>query len=202
MADVTDKGAAAALYMALCCTLIRTFAQGYPAQPELVLGAVNCRILADTSANQFVTVFYGILDPVTGSLTYSNAGHNPPFLLCGHPDGDNGNDADDPVEVHELENTGPPLGLSMFKDFDWEQRTIQLGAGDVLVLYSDGVTEAQDRHEELFEEERLVQVVRANMGQSAQAIQEALIGGVHAFVGEAPQSDDITLMVLVRGALN
>jgi serine phosphatase RsbU (regulator of sigma subunit) len=202
VADVTDKGMGAALYMALSRTVIRTYAGEQDSQPEQVLGAAHRRILADTDTNQFVTVFYGILDPVTGSLTYSNAGHNPPYLLCGHPDDDNGNGADEPVEVHELENTGPPLGLSMFKDFDWEQRTIQLGAGDVLVLYSDGVTEAQDLQEELFEEERLVELARANMGRPAQAIQEALISGVHAFVGEAPQSDDITLMVLVRGALN
>lgn len=201
VADVTDKGMGAALYMALSRTVIRTYAGEQDSEPKRVLGAAHRRILADTDTNQFVTVFYGILDPVTGSLTYSNAGHNPPYLLCGHPDGDNGNDADDPVEVHELENTGPPLGLRMFKDYDWEQRTIQLGAGDVLVLYSDGVTEAQDLQEELFEEERLVELARANMGRSAQAIQEALISGVHEFVGKAPQSDDITLMVLVRGAL-
>jgi sigma-B regulation protein RsbU (phosphoserine phosphatase) len=75
----------------------------------------------------------------------------------------------------------------------------QIAPGDALVLYTDGITEAQDAQEELFEEERLMGVVQANLGRSAQAIQHALVTGVHEFVGDAPQADDLTLMVLVRG---
>jgi sigma-B regulation protein RsbU (phosphoserine phosphatase) len=198
VADVTDKGMGAALYMALSCTIIRTFAGEYHAQPQKVLGAAHRRILADTDTSQFVTVFYGILDPATGTLTYSNAGHNPPYLLGGRQDSVSGGDAEPTVTVQELTNTGPPLGLRMFQDLTWEQNSVQVGAGDVLVLYSDGVTEAQDVSEELFEEERLLRVLHANVGYSAQRIQDALIGEVHGFVGQAPQSDDITVMVLVR----
>jgi sigma-B regulation protein RsbU (phosphoserine phosphatase) len=102
------------------------------------------------------------------------------------------------VVIQELANTGPPLGLRMFDNITWEQGSVQVGAGEVLVLYSDGVTEAQDVSYELFDEERLLRVLQDNVGYSAQRIQDALIGEVHGFVGQAPQSDDITVMVLVR----
>ena len=201
VADVTDKGVGAALYMALSRTLIRTYAVEYDTRPDLAFSAAHSRILADTNTSQFVTVFYGVLDPAAGTLTYSNAGHNPPYLLSACPEGANLNGADTPVSVQELINTGPPLGLRLLKDGAWEQKTVQFDPGDVLVLYSDGVTEAQDAQEELFEEERLLEVVRANIARSAQVIQDTLIAEVHEFVGDAPQFDDITLMVLVRGPM-
>jgi sigma-B regulation protein RsbU (phosphoserine phosphatase) len=190
VADVTDKGTAAALYMALSLTLIRTYVLGHDAGPDLVFSAAHRRILEDTNTGQFVTVFYGVLNPATGTLTYSNAGHNPPYLLS----------ASSRAAVRELENTGPPLGLRMFKDLTWERRDVQLAPGDVLVLYTDGITEAQDHQEELFDEERLLEVIQANLGRSAQDIQDAILEEVHDFVGEAPQFDDITLMVVVRDA--
>jgi sigma-B regulation protein RsbU (phosphoserine phosphatase) len=190
VADVTDKGTAAALYMALSLTLIRTYVLGHDVGPDLVFSAAHRRILEDTNTGQFVTVFYGVLNPATGTLTYSNAGHNPPYLLS----------ASSRAAVRELENTGPPLGLRMFKDLTWERRDVQLAPGDVLVLYTDGITEAQDHQEELFDEERLLEVIQANLGRSAQDIQDAILEEVHDFVGEAPQFDDITLMVVVRDA--
>jgi sigma-B regulation protein RsbU (phosphoserine phosphatase) len=188
VADVTDKGTGAALYMALSRTLLRTYAVEYPAQPELALGATHRRILEDTNTKQFVTVFFGVLDPTTGTLTYGNAGHNPPYLFSANAD----------VAFQELDNTGPPLGLRMFKDVTWEQRTVQLAPGDLLILYSDGVTEAQDAQEEFFDEERLLEVGRASLGRPAQEVRDVILGEVDRFVGDAPQVDDITLMVLVR----
>jgi sigma-B regulation protein RsbU (phosphoserine phosphatase) len=86
----------------------------------------------------------------------------------------------------------------MFKEITWEQNTVQLWPGDVLVLYSDGITEAEDSQADFFDEERLLEVVQANLGRSADGIQDAIIQNVRDFVGPAPQSDDMTLMVLVR----
>ncbi len=190
--DVTDKGAGAALYMALSCTLIRTFAQQYPAEPELVLSAVNRRLLKDCSANQFVTVFYGILDPITGTLVYCNAGHCPALHFR----------AEDDKDVHELVRTGIPLGI--FEDRTWGRETVRLDPGDVLVLYTDGISEAHCETRTLFGEERLLNSVRATLSAagsqrpSAQEIQDGILADVHRFAGSAPRSDDIALTVLIR----
>jgi serine phosphatase RsbU (regulator of sigma subunit) len=186
VADVADKGMGAALYMALSRTLIRTYADEYDTQPELVLQAVNRRILRDTQADLFVTVFYGILDPASGTLSYSNAGHNPPYVLS----------AGDGSSIQALVRTGIPLGI--FEDIPWERGDVQLAPGDVLVLYSDGIPEAQDRQGSFFGEERLLEIVQASRGCSALDVREALLAQVRQFVGDAPQYDDITLMVLVR----
>jgi sigma-B regulation protein RsbU (phosphoserine phosphatase) len=188
VADVTDKGTAAALFMALSRTLIRTYAIEHDTQPEVALRDAHRRILADAYTTQFVTVFYGVLDPASGTLTYANAGHNPPYLFS----------AQNGAKIQELDNTGPPLGLRMFKDVAWERKTVQLAPGDVLVLYSDGITEAEDPGEEFFEEERLIEVAQANLGRPAQGIQGAILKEVHDFIDDAPQSDDITLVILVR----
>jgi len=186
VADVADKGMGAALYMALSRTLIRTYAVEYHARPDFVLQVANGRILADTQAGLFVTVFYGVLDPTTGTLTYCNAGHNPPYLLG----------AQNSDEVHALRRTGMPLGI--VEDATWEQESVQLVPGDVLVLYTDGVTEAQDAREVFFGKERLLEVIQSNLGQSAQDVQDALIAEIHEFVGDTPQFDDITLMTVMR----
>ncbi len=173
--------------MALSLTLLSTYAVEYDTQPELALSAANRRILADTRAGLFVTVFYGVLDPSSGELTYCNAGHNPPYLFSGR----NGN------AVQELDRTGLPLGI--LEDGTWQQGTAHLAPGDVLLMYTDGITEAQDGEESFFDEDRLLEIVRGGLGRSAQDIQDGLIAQVDAFVGDAPQSDDITLMVVVRG---
>jgi sigma-B regulation protein RsbU (phosphoserine phosphatase) len=192
IADVSDKGAGAALYMALSCTLIRTYAPQYPAQPELVLGAVNRRILADTSASEFVTVFYGILDLATGTLLYSNAGHWPAFRFHARNEGD----------TQELTATGIPLGI--LKDRAWRQEALQIDPGDLLVLYTDGITEAHNEQAVLFGQERLLESVRASLRARgtqppvAQEIHDAILADVHRFAGNAPRSDDMALAILLR----
>ncbi len=186
VADVADKGLGAALYMALSRTLIRTYAVQHDTHPDRALAAANQRILEDTYTSLFVTVFYAILDPVSGTLSYCNAGHNPGYLLSGHNGG----------SVRTLPHTGIPLGL--FADKPWTRRTIQLAAGETLVLYTDGITEAQDEAQAMFGEERLIQATLANAGCPAHDIQEALLENVRTFVGSAPQHDDMTLLVLVR----
>lgn len=188
IADVADKGAGAALYMALSWTLIRTYAAEYPTQPELVLGVANRRIMMDTHTSMFVTVFYGILDPVVGTFTYGNAGHAPPYLLSAQSGG----------AIQTLRRTGLPLGI--LEDAAWEQGTVQFAPGDALVLYTDGITDAEDGEGAFFGQERLLEVAEANRGQSAQDVQAALLAEVHKFVGDVPQFDDIALMVVVRSS--
>jgi len=187
IADVADKGMAAALYMALSCTLIRTYAATYDTQPEVVLSAANHRILSDAAhAGLFVTVFYGILDSVTGTLSYCNAGHNPPYVLRSRQR----------EQPQELLRTGIPLGI--FESGTWEQEVVRLLPGDMLLLYTDGITEAENDAGVFFGEERLLTAAQAKLGCSAKDIQEAIIEVLEEFVGDQPQSDDITLMVLTR----
>jgi sigma-B regulation protein RsbU (phosphoserine phosphatase) len=188
IADVVDKGAGAALFMALSWILIRTHATQYPAKPEQVLSAVNRCILENADTGQFVTVFYGILDPATGRLRYSNAGHCPALLFSIQGGG----------TLQTLGQTGTILGI--IEDATWYQKVVQLAPDDVLVLYTDGVTEAQNAQGAFFGEERLLEATRANLRQTAQDIQEAVLAEVEAFSGNAPQSDDIALMILTRGS--
>jgi len=192
VADVSDKGAGAALYMTSGRTLMRTYAEEFPDHPEQVITAANRRLLLDTRAGLFITIFYAVLDPKTGQLTYCNAGHNPPILFR----------APGKAEMESLSRTGMAMGV--LEEASWEQGAIQIDPGDVLVLYTDGIVEAIDAQGDFFEEQRLVQAVQTSLSgelseeRSAAAIQGDLLRQVEHFVGEAPQSDDRTLMVLVR----
>ncbi|MCP4428592.1 MAG: SpoIIE family protein phosphatase [Chloroflexi bacterium] len=181
VADVADKGTGAALYMALSRTLIRTYAMQCPDAPEEALRLANERILADTESDQFVTVFYGVIDPAQGSLTYANAGHNPAYLLNGAE------------SAQELTRTGIPLG--MFEGMDWKRETAVLQPGSALIMYSDGVTEAQNHEQAEFGEERLLAVLQ---GETAEGMETAVLSALHNFVGDAPQFDDVTLVIAVR----
>jgi sigma-B regulation protein RsbU (phosphoserine phosphatase) len=134
----------------------------------------------------FVTVFYGVLDPTTGTLAYCNAGHSPPVLLDGRGTG----------AVRTLARTGMALGV--LEEETWEQGVVRMESGDALVLYTDGVTEAQNADGALFSEDRLIPVVRDALGHPARQCEAAVLDALRRFVGPAPQSDDITLMVLVR----
>ena len=186
VADVVDKGVGAALYMALSWALIRAYTAEYPAQPELVLSAVNRRILADTSGDQFLTAFYGVVDPGTGNLIYCNAGHYPPYIL-----GRNNGRAS-----RLLPRTGMLLGVE--PEEKWSQASDQLAPGDVLVLYTDGILDAEDTAGGFFGKERLLSTLQANLDRSAQEIQKALMDAVAEFTHGAVQSDDIALVVAVR----
>jgi sigma-B regulation protein RsbU (phosphoserine phosphatase) len=190
VADVAGKGAAASLIMAMACSLIRIYAVLHAGQPELALAACNGRILANTRSALFVTAFYGVLDPASGTLNYCNAGHNPPYLL--RPRGEDGEGA----SVEQLMPTA--LALGIVEETEWEAGTVHLAPGDALLVYTDGVTEAQASGGEFFGDERLHELARENAGCSAQEIQDAVLVAVHGFVGEAPRSDDVTLLVLAR----
>lgn len=185
IADVADKGAGAALFMALSRTLIRAGADRHPEQPELALGEANRHILADTHTGLFVTAFYGLLDPAAGTLTYCNAGQHPPYLLRAAGAGET------------LDRTGLPLGI--LEEERWEQRRITLAPGDMLLLYSDGVSDATTSDGSRYGRPRLLRTATSHLGQTAEEVLQAVLDDVHAFVGSAPQLDDVTLMVLARG---
>lgn len=184
IADVADKGTAAALYMALSRTLIRTYALQYLRRPDYVLKAANRRILMDTDTDHFVTIFYGVLDPVGEILTYANAGHNPPYLLNAHNHG----------VTRCLLRTGMPLGI--FEGPTWEQKEVQITAEDLLILYTDGVTDAENESGNFYGTERLLKSIERHRTLPADELHARLLDEVQEFSGKAPQFDDITLMVL------
>ena len=185
VADVADKGVGAALYMALSRTLIRVFAYDHCDDPAQALTAANQRILSDTNSDLFVTVLYIVLDPENGQLTYCNAGHPPPYILSTNA-----------VSPQALTLTGLPLGI--FDDVSWELGSACMQQGDVLVLYTDGVTEAEDEMANFFGERRLQAIARKFIKRSAAIIESKILTTIYDFMGEAPQHDDITLMIVAR----
>jgi serine phosphatase RsbU (regulator of sigma subunit) len=186
MADVVDKGMGAALLMTLSRTLIRTYAGDSPDKPERLMSIVNQRIMADLGAGLFVTLFYGVLDPGTGQLLYCNAGHPPPYLA---------NPGEGP-DVEALNQTGIPLGIT--EEATWMPARAQLLPGSLLVLYTDGVMDAQNSRGEFFGQDNLLKIVREQKDRTAREVRDALVSAVYTFAGSEPQVDDITLMVLLR----
>lgn len=185
VADVADKGMPAALYMALARTLIRAYAAEHVGDPAGCLLAANDRIVTDTHSDLFVTVFYGVLDPADGTLAFCNAGHNPPYLCRGEGQ---------PIEP--LTNTGMALGV--LAGVPLESKQVTLAPGDGLVLYTDGVTEAHNAALEQFGSERLLAYLAGVDGGRAGSVHEGIQARVAGFVGDAPQFDDLTLMVVSR----
>lgn len=187
IADVGDKGAGAALYMAMSRTLIRTYAGENHLNPEQVLSQVNRRILTDTQQGIFLTVVFGILDPAQGTFSYVNAGHNPPFLL---------QKSKDEVTITPLEKTGTLVGI--FQESTWKQETIELKPGEVLVLYTDGITEAQNEEGEFYGLERFFETLEIGFSTQADEYRNCILEGVQAFTGSSPRLDDVTLIVISR----
>lgn len=186
IADVVDKGVGAALYMAMSCALLRAYTGEHPDNTDLACQAVNARLLEYATADQFVTLFLGVLDPQSGALVYSNAGHNPPILLR----------AAEPEQVTLLRNTGMPLGVE--ESALWPARQVQMAPGDLLVMYTDGVTDAEDVDGAWYELDRLEAVVKRSRGGTAQAVRDAILADVQRFTRNAVQADDMALVVLVR----
>jgi serine phosphatase RsbU (regulator of sigma subunit) len=187
LGDVTDKGMGAALFMALSSTLIRTYASRFPTLPGLALNAVSERLLTDTRGGMYVTAIFGILEPHTGRFIYANAGH-PPAILVGTQR--------NKISIDQLRGTGMALGVS--EQAQWKQKIVKMAPGDYLVLYSDGITEAQNRQGVFFGEERVLDLVLSKIGRSARELQDALIEEVNRFEGYVPQQDDIALVVIRR----
>ena len=186
MADVAGKGVPAAFFMAVARTNLRELASQH-ADPGACLAHTNAVLCTQNPMDLFVTVFYGVLDPATGLLIYANGGHNPPYLRR----------ASGSVEV--LGGAGG-LVLGVMPGVVYPNHTLQLLPGDRLVLYTDGVTEAFSPAEEAYGTERLLAELKAHADGEAAALVERICRSVTVFAGAAPQSDDITLSVLVWGA--
>jgi sigma-B regulation protein RsbU (phosphoserine phosphatase) len=186
IADVVDKGVGAALFMAMSCTLLRTCLMEHPQNPELVFTAVNQHLLRFTSAEQFVTVFLGILDPGTGQLTYANAGHHPPLLFRATPIG----------EHCLLAQHGLPLGI--LEEADWQQHSLTIAPGEALVLHTDGIPDAENQAQEFYGMPRLVEAARKVSHQPAHMIRDEILASVRQFMAGADLADDLALMVVKR----
>ena len=184
VADVSDKGVPAALFMMSSRTLLKGAAIGLDA-PGKVLSEVNQLLQEENDAAMFVTVFYAAFDPKNGELTYANGGHNTPLVV--HADGSS--------------TVIPPTGgiaLGVVPDFTYEESSMTLQPGDRVVLYTDGVTEAENDHGDQFGLERLCEVFTNGTPTDARATNEAVFDAVEAFAGEAPQFDDVTCLTLRR----
>jgi sigma-B regulation protein RsbU (phosphoserine phosphatase) len=179
---VSGKGIASALLMAVSKTLLKATAQkGVPA--DNVLSEVNNILVDESPSNMFVTVFYGILDTRTGAFEYSNGGHNPPYLIS--KDG----------KAMQLENVGG-LMLGAMKDSEYDSNIIMLKPDDIILFYTDGVTEAFNRDEEEFQDKRLEASLQNNSGISPDKLVNSIINNVQKFTDGTEQSDDITCLAL------
>lgn len=184
VADVSGKGVPAAIFMAVSRTLIRATGVRGVSPAECI--SYSNELLAQESANSmFVTAFYGIYNLTTGQVTYTNAGHNPPYLMK----------ADGTILRLPFSSD---LVVGAIDDFKYSEETLQLEHGDTLLLYTDGVTEAINSGDEEFGEQRLQAVLAQLTSNSSQDIIERIKACVSDFAGEAEQSDDITLLAIKR----
>ncbi len=178
--DVSGKGIASALLMAVSKTLLKATAlKGMPA--DIILSEVNNILVDDSPSNMFVTVFYGVLDTRTGAFEYSNGGHNTPFLVSS-----NG-------EVNPVENVGG-LILGAMKDIEYQSNVIMIKPGDSIFLYTDGITEAMNKNEEEFEENRLKKCLSGKINFTPRELIQNVFNEVRDFTNGIEQSDDITCL--------
>jgi sigma-B regulation protein RsbU (phosphoserine phosphatase) len=181
--DVSGKGVPAALFMAVTKTLIKSRAAN-DLSPASILSHVNSELSQRNESCMFVTVFLGILDLRSGDVAYGNAGHNPPYLKRA-----NG-------ELERIDQRhGPVIGAA--DGLAYGQDHLVMDAGDMLFLYTDGVTEAMDVDETLYSENRLKELLAANELSSVEHAVQVSVDDVWAFQGEAEQADDVTVLSVV-----
>ncbi len=180
--DVSGKGVPASLFMALTKTMFRATGGRQNATAEVILSRLNEEICRDNDSCMFVTVFCGVLDVQTGRVEYSNAGHNLPYVLS-------------KGIAKTLPKTGG-MALGVSESAEFRSGQIRLKPGDQLVLYTDGVTEAMDKDDQLFSESRLELTLQGMDGRSSKEVVEQIVKEVERFSTGAPQSDDLTLLAL------
>ncbi len=182
IADVSGKGISAALFMFMSKMIIKNYAK-MGMTPNEVLRRANNELCEHNDANMFVTVFIGVLNTETGKFIYANAGHNPPILMS----------SDGKCEVL---NVKPGFVLAGIEDINYIEESIELGGKDALFMYTDGVTEAQNRNDELFSDSRLISVLeKSNVkGRKIEEILKDVSAEIKLFTEDAGQSDDITML--------
>lgn len=183
LGDVSGKGTSASLLMSSLHAAIHGQVAAKTPLQQMVT-SVNLYLAENTPANRFITLFVAELDPATGDLMYINAGHNPP--LVGRANG----------TVEQLGAGGLPLGLMSFAEYD--SGSVHLDPGDVLFIYSDGVSEANNINEDEFGMDRLTEVIRTNVARSASGIRDRVEAALSEFTGTAAPNDDITLVIVKR----
>jgi serine phosphatase RsbU (regulator of sigma subunit) len=183
LGDVAGKGSPAALLMALLLAAFRTLVEERLAPPALV-ARLNVQICRHSPASRFITLVYAVYDPPTGRLTYVNAGQNPPLIR--RRDG----------RFERLHGTGIALGL--FEHSEYESVDTVLEPGDMLVFYSDGITEAEDPQGQPFEESGLELVIERHAAQAASELGAEVLAAVQAHATRTKFADDLTILVLKR----
>jgi phosphoserine phosphatase RsbU/P len=183
--DVSGKGIAAALMMASLQASLRSEATRAPENLAAAVGNINRLVYEASSSNRYATFFYGQYSPTEGRFDYVNAGHNAPMLF-------HRSSSDDTLV--RLEPGGTVVGL--LEDAVYVQGSVRLRPGDILVAYTDGISEAMNVDDEEWGEERLVEAIQTGRGDSAQELLEHLFEAATLFAGAAPQHDDMTLVVL------
>jgi sigma-B regulation protein RsbU (phosphoserine phosphatase) len=181
--DVSGKGVPAALFMAVTKTLIKSRAAN-DLSPASILSHVNTELAQRNESCMFVTVFLAILDVRRGELTYSNAGHNPPYLK---------RSSGELVRIDQRH--GPIIGAA--EGLAYKQDRVTLSAGDILFLYTDGVTEAMNADNQLYTEDRLKRLLAARSFSSVEEAIRVSTDDVWAFQGDAEQADDVTVLSVV-----
>ena len=188
VADVSGKGIPAAMFMMRAKTIIKDLAENGLSVNDIFTKA-NEKLCENNDSGMFVTVWMGMLDSKTGNLKYANAGHNPPLLL--HENG-----------VSEYLKTRPGFVLGGIESVKYRINEITLVPGDRIFLYTDGVTEATDTGGNLYGEERLLEFMNKNSSAKAEKLLKSLKENIDNFVGEAPQFDDITMLMLDYKKIN
>jgi serine phosphatase RsbU (regulator of sigma subunit) len=187
VADVTGKGVTAALVMAFTRAVLRAAAYNGTG-PSDALARTNRVLVNDARTGLFVTAFVGELDTASGEVRYASAGHEPPLLVRA-PDG----------QVRELD-LPPSVLLGAFADFDAPERSLALDPGDVLVAFTDGVTDAMNGDRTRFGDARFQAAVAAAAPRDPGVIVEAVLVAIDAFSGDEPAADDVTLLAIGRQA--
>jgi len=182
VADVSGKGIGAALLMTNILTSFRVLKSAGDFQLLDAVTRVSLQLHAASDPVDFATLFAGTVSPDGSQITYVNAGHNPPYIL--RTDG----------AIEELPASGTMIGAFDFSS--WQEETVEFHPDDLLLIFTDGVTEAEDTDEEQYGEERLMADLRTCAGGAPVEITETLLERLRTFVGEAPQSDDITTLIL------